>query len=267
MRRLGQHFLRNKSALKKLAAALELENGNIVIEIGGGHGELTEQIKSEKLKIKNSGIEIIVVEEDGGLAGGLRKRFADERGVEIVEGDALKILRPLIESLNLKIANRKLKIAGNIPYYITGKLLRLIGELKSKPAMCVFTVQKEVAERISARPPHMNKLAASVQFWTDAKIIENLRREDFYPPPDVESAIIKLKTKNLKLETGGSEKYHAAARGLFAQPRQTIANNLKRAAKMPKTELAEKLKHIGINPESRPQNLNIEDIAKISEIL
>ena len=85
------------------------------------------------------------------------------------------------------------KIAGNIPYYITGHLFRIIGDFKHGPKQCSFTIQKEVAERICAAPPRINRLAASVQFWASAKIIKMLSPSDFSPSPEVFSAIIVLK--------------------------------------------------------------------------
>ena len=87
------------------------------------------------------------------------------------------------------------KIVGNIPYYITGKLLRIISELEHKPERTVLLIQKEVALRICATPPDMNRLAASVQFWADAEIIAHVPRNDFSPAPEVDSAVVVLNAK------------------------------------------------------------------------
>ncbi len=187
--RLGQHFLKNKSAIKRIVAGLDFYPGDTILEIGAGHGELTTE-----LRVTNSELKIIAAEKDGELVNLLRVKFAQDKNMEIIEGDILKILPDIAGALGRKIENYK--IVGNIPYYITGKLLRIVGELENKPSICVLTLQKEVAERIAAAPPKMNRLAASIQFWAKPEILERLSRKDFEPAPEVESAILKLATSD-----------------------------------------------------------------------
>lgn len=255
MRKLGQHFLKNTSALQLIASSLEIAPGDIVIEIGPGHGELTEFIIAGKPK------KIILIEKDSSLQLLLEKKFKDDARIDVIGGDALKEL-PAITS-RVEFMPHGFKVVGNIPYYITGHLLRILSELTTKPDKCVFTIQKEVAERICAKPPHMNRLAASVQFWSDAKIIKTLPAGDFNPPPKVASAIISLKTNIFK---GNSEKYYAAVRGLFAQPRKMIGNNLVKATRQPAEIVAERLALIHIAASSRPQDLGTKDIVSIAEL-
>ncbi len=184
--------------------------------------------------------------------------------MEIIEGDALKIIPRIIRTYKLKAISYKL--VGNIPYYITGKLLRIISNLKEKPEICVFTIQKEVTERIASRPPRMTRLAAMVQFWAEPKIVMSIGKNNFDPPPAVDSAIIKLKRKPEKERAWRA--YEKAAKLLFTQPRKTILNNIlpKRNQKT-KEGIEEKLKKAGINPLDRPQNLSVEDIKKISALI
>jgi len=300
--KLGQHFLKNKVILEKEVAALDLKDGETVIEIGPGRGVLTNELKNRSEKIK-----IIGIEKDPELVS--RLQVLGFRGnVEIVCGDVLKVL-PTITS-NLQPLTYKL--IGNIPYYLTGYLLRIIGELQNKPERCVFIIQKEVAERLVAKPPQMNpvrgrgtlralatsngmnKLAASVQFWADPEILSLVSRKDFSPPPEVESSLIRLKVLGDRLEVK-KERYYKAVRVLFQQPRKTVLNNLvadsdadlkkTRISARTKTQrdsiksgdtvdirstskekVAEKLKGIGIQPDLRPQDLGVEEIVKISEI-
>jgi 16S rRNA (adenine1518-N6/adenine1519-N6)-dimethyltransferase len=274
MQKLGQHFLKNKTALRLIAEALELQSDKAVeetvIEIGPGHGELTEQIRSQAPNAK-----IIAIEKDAALAKKLAEKF------EVIEGDALKILEHITNGAGVGVdasAGSTFKIAGNIPYYITGHLLRAISELEQKPELCVFTIQKEVAERIIATPPRMNRLAASVQFWAEPKILKILAAGDFSPPPKVDSAIIRLETKNNAStaregkETGKKtmEQYYAAVRIIFAQPRKTVANNLgqgtrdKGQGRIKKEGIIKILEKIGIKPNARPQDLSVEDIMAIA---
>jgi 16S rRNA (adenine1518-N6/adenine1519-N6)-dimethyltransferase len=261
MSKLGQHFLINKKKIKKIVEALELKNGDTIIEIGPGHGELTEKLKVKSLKLK-----VIAIEKDKKLAGAIRNLIEIQKlrnYVEIIEGDALKILLKLTKSYKLK--TKSYKIVGNIPYYITGRLLRILSELDNKPSLIVLTVQKEVAERLTAQPPKMNLLAASVQFWAKPEIIGYISKKDFKPAPKVDSAIIRLSPTrtNADLTRTNAENYYKLIKILFKQPRKTILNNLQPTTNN-KQLLIEKLKKIGINPQDRPQNLSIKQIIELS---
>lgn len=263
MEKLGQHFLINKNKINKIIDSLELKSGDTIIEIGPGHGELTSGIRNYEL-----GIRVIAIEKDKKLINDLQKNFSKNKNVKIIEGDALKILPKIPKNQNLK--PKTYKIVGNIPYYITGYLLRIIGELKNKPSLIILTIQKEVVERIVAKPPKMNLLAASVQFWAEPEIIDYILKKDFKPAPEVDSAIIKLipKTQNLKLKT-----YYSLIKIIFKQPRKTILNNILEAKKdgyqrkkMRKEKIIEKLNKVGVNSNDRPQNLSIEQIKQLSTL-
>ncbi len=249
MNKLGQHFLINKRKIQKIVEVLELKDGDTVIEIGPGHGELTKQ-----LIINNQQLKIIAIEKDKELVEFLKKRFAESKNVEIIEGDALKVFPFPIQNY---------KIVGNIPYYITGYLFRILGELKNKPSLIVLMIQKEVAERVCANPPKMNLFAASVQFWAEPKIISSVSKKNFRPMPKVDSAVIKLKP--LVTVSGSSEKYYKFIKVLFKQPRKTIMNNLRPMTNNPQL-LKEKLELIGVNSQARPQNLNIKQIVELSTL-
>ena len=161
------------------------------------------------------------------------------------------------------------KLAGNIPYYITGKLLRLMSDLEHKPERAVLMVQEEVAERICAEPPKMNRLAASVQFWADAKIVARVPKADFSPVPEVDSAVILLTTR-ARPQVLQAKKYYSAVRSIFAQPRKTILNNVKAGTakqNLSKQEIEAMLDKIGIDPSARPQDLTVEGITSIAEVL
>ncbi|MBI2035351.1 MAG: ribosomal RNA small subunit methyltransferase A [Candidatus Liptonbacteria bacterium] len=260
-KRLGQHFLINKRILQKISTSLEIKDNDTIIEIGPGHGELTEEI----LKIKDKKSKIIVIEKDKDLAGALRLKYQNNKNIEIIEGDALKVLPEI--TIPHTPDPKPYKLAGNIPYYITGRLFRIIGEIEQKPQICVFTIQKEVAERVAAKPPRMNLLAASLQVWADVKIIETVPARYFNPPPKVDSAVIKLITKPpelINLKTYELTNHYKILRILFRQPRKTILNNLSDGLGLKKSEIVAKLKKIGTKPTDRPQNLSMEDMVKLS---
>ena len=266
---LGQYFLINERKLQKIVEVLDLKPGDSVIEIGPGHGELTENLKSQISNLK-----IIAIEKDEEFVRYLQKKFARDKNIEIVKGDALKILPSVIHNSLFKIQNYK--IVGNIPFYITGRLLRTLSELENKPSLIVLTVQKEVAERICAEPPQMNLLAASVQFWAKPEIVDYIPKTDFWPQPKVDSAIIKLKSITVSMRPHekcyeiGAEEYYKLIKILFKQPRKTILNNLSGNRKQEletrdREKIIEKLRKLKINPGDRPQNLSIEQIKKLAE--
>jgi 16S rRNA (adenine1518-N6/adenine1519-N6)-dimethyltransferase len=250
MRYLGQHFLKNKKYLKLIAKSLEIKSGDLILEIGPGHGELTLEI----LKLLPPQAKLIAIEKDSRLFDILEKKFKNYKNLKIIKGDALKLINKLL--LNQK----KFKIAGNIPYYITGKLLRIISELKTKPEICVFTLQKEVGERILSTPPLTNKLSAITLAWAYGKIIKNIPAKEFLPPPKVDSVIIVL---NKLLKPVISLKYAKMVNFLFKHPRKTILNNLLKSIKN-KPLILDILSKLNINPKERPQNLSVDQILKLS---
>src|SRR3989344_3881672 len=212
---LGQHFLTNQSAIKKIITALDLKADDTIIEIGPGRGALTFPLAEacQKLNCK-----IIAIEKDPQLAYSVQ-RLVDSENLEIVIGDALKELLKITKRLTLT-ANR-FKVVGNIPYYITGKLLRILSELENNPELIILMIQKEVAERIIAEPPKMNLLAAAVQFWAEPEILFTLKPAEFNPPPKVSSAVIRLTTKQ-QITTDNkrqiTENYYKFIHILFKQP-------------------------------------------------
>lgn len=245
--------------MKKIVDTIAPERGDVIFEIGPGHGELTIPLVQ---KCSELNCRIIAIEKDAVLAETLAKSPIG-KDIEIVREDVLQFLPNIME--------KKYKIVGNIPYYLTGHLLRAISELPEKPARCVFMLQKEVAERIIAAPQRMNRLAASVQFWAEPKVVGRVPKENFSPKPKVDSAIVLFEVKK-SISPLDSSRYYTALRGIYAQPRKTLLNNIAAAKKSSprdnsKEYISHTLQNIGIIPESRPQNLAIEDIIRIAEVL
>lgn len=284
---LGQYFLINKGKLREIVEALELKDGDAIIEIGSGHGELTNELEIRNYELKNKncelGIRVMAIEKDKKFADNLQKKFSKDKNFKIIHGDVLKILPSIIHNSPFIIQNYK--VVGNIPFYITGYLLRILGELENKPSLIVLTIQKEVAERICAGKSKMNLLAASVQFWAEPKIIGYISKKDFQPAPEVDSAIIKLnirKSDFRKLPPSisgksdfkkiNADKYYQFIKILFKQPRKTILNNLEFRIKNSelraenRQKLKEKLAKIGVNPNTRPQDLSVGQIIELSTL-
>lgn len=237
---LGQNFLANPRILDKIVQAAEISKEDIVLEVGPGTGNLTKKL-AEKAK------RVIAIEKDRRLIEELKKLFKESENVEIIEGDILKIL-----PATLNIQHSKYKIVANIPYYITSNFLRTIFEKWPKPKLIVLTIQKEVAQRIMAKPPKMNLLALSVQFYAEPKIIAYISKNNFRPRPKVDSAIIKLTPKG-EINKERVEAALKLAKKAFAGKRKQLKNTLG----------LEILKKSDINLKTRPEELSLSDWLKI----
>ena len=242
---LGQHFLRNTSILQKTVDSLEIDENDTVVEIGPGHGELTRIILTKKPK------ELIVIEKDEELAALLLNAFAN---IQIISGDALDLL------LKTNLPNNW-KLVGNIPYYITGRLLRVASELPNPPLQTVLLIQKEVAERISACPPKANLLSSVTSGWATAKYLFTVSRRNFYPIPKVDSAVISFRRNNLIVDN----KFYIVARALFKQPRKKAINNFSDFLKIPKPQAEKLFISCNLLLDLRPQNLSPENIICLSK--
>lgn len=236
---LGQNFLINAGILEKIISAAELNKNDTVLEIGPGTGNLT------KLLSEKAG-QVIAIEKDSRLIEELQEKFKNTN-VEIIEGD---VLRLDIDEL-FRITNYK--VIGNIPYYITSHLLKTIFEKWPKPKLIVLTVQKEVAQRIIAKPPDMNLLALSIQLYSEPKIIGYISKGSFRPIPKVDSAIIILEPKTSILKPEQKERFFKLIRTAFAGKRKQLQNTLPDI----------NFESLGINPKSRPEELNVSDWLKM----
>lgn len=231
---MGQHFLKNKKILAEIAGAAELTGRDAVLEVGSGHGELTEFLAERAGKV-------IAVEKDRELATWLMKHKT-WKNVEIVQGDILK------NASRFKFHDSGFKIVANLPYYLTSHFLRTFLEAKNKPKLMVLMVQYEVAKRILVKPPQMNLLALSVQAYSKPEFVRKVSKNNFAPPPKVDSAIIKL--ANIEC-LPIPKKFWEIARRAFQQKRKMLRHSLKNLS------LPEKYRN------KRPQELSLADWKKI----
>lgn len=255
--KLGQHFLKSDKKLKEIVSFLNLEDGDIVVEIGPGHGELTSKILEDVKEKRLKNIKLVLLERDPKMIVFLKDKFGSDFA-EIFEGNALDLLPEVVKK---KIGREGYKLIGNIPYYITGHLFRIVGEMKNKPEVLIFTIQKEVAERICAKDGHSNLISLSVKFWADPKIVGIIKRGEFSPPPKVDSAMIFLKTKG-SFDEKLSEKYYKMLKIIFKQPRKTIVNNMILSGIKKEDALALVL-GLGLKENSRPCEFNVEKIMRL----
>lgn len=257
---LGQNFLINAGILEKIVNAAELNLDDTVLEIGPGTGNLT------KLLSEKAG-RVIAIEKDYRLIEELREKFKNTN-VEIVEADILKLeINKLFENCKLKIVNCDYKVIGNIPYYITSHLLKTIFEEWPRPELIVLTVQKEVAQRIVAKPPDMNLLALSIQLYSDPKIVGYISKGSFRPMPKVDSAIIKLTPKNNEHGAMSTDHFFKLIKAGFSGKRKQLVNNLSKNFGMMKENLFKVFAQIGIKPDIRAENLSLDQWIELSKLM
>ncbi|KKS01469.1 MAG: Ribosomal RNA small subunit methyltransferase A [Candidatus Yanofskybacteria bacterium GW2011_GWA2_41_22] len=257
---LGQNFLVNQGVLNKIIVAAEIKKDDIILEVGPGTGNLTK-------KLASAAKEVIAVEKDGRLIDQLKTKFSENGNVKIIEGDILEF-NP--EAYSLK--SGEYKIVANIPYYITSHFLRIIfesaGWRMAQPKLIVLMIQKEVAQRIMAKPPHMNLLALSVQFYAEPKIISSVSRGSFQPMPKVDSAIIKLETRDTRHETREKqEKLFEIIRAGFSEKRKQLIGNLAKNFGATKEKIKNILSSAGIKENARAENLSLEEWQKLAKLL
>jgi len=251
---LGQNFLSNPRILEKIVAAAELKKEDVVIEVGPGRGDMT------KLLAIKAG-QVIAIEKDNRLIEILKSKFQISKNVEIIESDVLKF-----DATCYMLHDFGYKIVANLPYYITSHFLRtVLEEWEPRPELIILVIQKEVAQRILARPPHMNLLALSVQYYAEPKIMGYISKGSFNPVPKVDSAIIKLTTHDKQLTTTETKKLFDLMRIGFSEKRKQLAPVLAKKLGKSKEEIIKNFENLKITPTARPENLSLDDWLKIKE--
>ena len=248
---LGQSFLIDPRALEKVVQAGDITAGDTVLEVGAGLGGLT------RLLAAHAG-QVIAVELDRRLIGILEEVLAPFSNVRIVHGDILELdlSRLLIEA---EVTGDYLVVA-NIPYYITGSLIRRLLEAERPPRRLALTVQREVADRICSRPPDMNLLGLSVQIYGRPAQAGLIPAEAFYPAPNVDSAIVVVKRHPEPiLESEQLARFFKLIKAGFGQKRKMLANALSAGLQVSKVEISADLERAGIDPRRRAETLELEE--------
>lgn len=257
--KLGQNFLNNKAVITKIIQAADLTRDDFVLEIGPGKGILTEELAKVVGKV-------VAVELDRNLIPFLKNKFENQKNITIIQGDILKTdLKNILRS-----SVSKYKVVANLPYYITSPIIRLFLESKIPPKFMILMVQKEVAERITAKAGNMSILAVSVQYYADAKILFEVGKENFDPVPEVDSAVIKITPHPNPLPKRGEgedgRKFFQIVKAGFSAKRKTLVNNLTNGLHLDKNIVEEKLKTAGLKPTVRAQELSMEDWKRLVKL-
>ena len=260
---LGQNFLVDPVHRGRIVVAAELTPEDVVLEIGPGPGVLTE------LLLQQAG-RVVAVELDDRLIPFLRERFAASPHLAIVHGDILKLdvtaLMSGVVPEGPLAASSGYKVVANLPYYITGAVIPHVLEATQPPILTVVTVQREVAERMVARPPDMSMLALGVQFYCQAQIVDRIPAGAFYPAPKVDSAVVRMRRRTEPSVAGVTgEHFFRVARAGFGQRRKQLRNSLAAGLGAPPPQAEAWLRKAGIDPQRRAETLTIEEWGALTQ--
>jgi 16S rRNA (adenine1518-N6/adenine1519-N6)-dimethyltransferase len=260
LKRLGENYLIDANIKDKIIAEARIKKDDVVIEIGPGLGALT-------IDLAQCGARVIAVEKDRKAFSILSELVAGEfPNLELVCGDILTF------DLEKARPSRKIKVVGNLPYYITTPIVEFIIMNRAFIDSALIMVQREVANRLLASPGSKDYSALScfVQYYTKGTYIHTIKRTSFFPSPEVDSSLVRLEiTDRPSVDVKDEGLLFKIIRSSFNQRRKSIINSLSReeALDLPKDVLAGILKAIEIDPARRPETLSLCDFAKISELL
>lgn len=263
-KQFGQHWLRSDRALAQIIAAAQLSASDRVLEIGPGTGALTRLL----LPLVYS---LVAVEIDRDLCQSLGQKFAQIENFLLLQADILEL--DLGASLqNFPRFQQPNKVVANIPYNITGPILqKLLGTIAhSNPQpyeLLVLLVQKEVAERLAAAPGSKacGALSVRVQYLANCEVICTVPAKAFYPPPKVDSAIIRLTPRSLALPAAKPRQLETLVKLGFSSRRKMLRNNLKPLVEGDR--LTSVLSGLGANPQVRAEELSLEQWVGLSNQL
>jgi len=250
---LGQNFLQDPFALEKISAAAQVQSTDIVVEIGPGLGSLTRYLAV-------AAKEVIAVELDEKLLAPLRAVVAPYQNVRVIHGDILKLAPAEL------IATDDYLVVANVPYYITSAIIRHLLESPRKPRRIVLTIQKEVAERICAKPGDLSLLALSVQIYGRPRVAARIPAEAFFPVPKVDSAILSVEIYSQPLiRPELLDTFFKLIKAGFGQKRKTLRNSLSAGLYITPAAAEELLTSVGIDSKRRAETLSIEEWERLCE--
>jgi 16S rRNA (adenine1518-N6/adenine1519-N6)-dimethyltransferase len=259
---LGQNFLADASAARRIVDALADVGSSVVIEIGAGRGALT------KLLASRAG-HLIATELDEMLASKLRVAYAGQQNVEIVHANFLKIsLSDMLKGSEKLLPSSRVKVVGNIPYYITSDILLRLLEQHELIERAVLMVQREVADRIAAEPASRDYglLTCTTKLFADVERLFTLPPSAFSPPPQVHSSVVRLAINPKAASLGvNPEEFLNFCKLAFAQKRKTLFNNLRR--RYDENSVRGALSSIQIRDDARAEMLSLEQLASVHRFL
>jgi 16S rRNA (adenine1518-N6/adenine1519-N6)-dimethyltransferase len=266
--KLGQHFLNDTSTALRIVQALGEVSQSTVLEIGPGGGALTSMLVRRARRV-------IAIETDRVFAAQLRMNFSLVPNIEVIEGDILAVdfdtifgPRPGSTRPGMEHAPERVRVVGNLPYFITSDILLRVFEYRRYFELIVLMVQKEVAERLAADPgsKEYGLLSATTQLYANVEELFTVPPSSFLPPPKVQSAVVRL-TPARRLEELGVDEvdFIRFLKLSFGQKRKTLWNNLK--TRYASEDLTRAMLRAKIKPAVRAEALSLEQNAKLFRAL
>lgn len=254
---LGQNFITDGNLLSAIVADAGVSVEDTVLEIGTGAGTLTRALSQKAGRV-------VSFEVDKNLEPVLSVSLSGVDNAEVVFRDVLK----MSDSEISEIAGESFKVVANLPYYITTPLIMRFLESGIKPESMTVMVQKEVADRLVAKPssPDYAALTLAVETYGEARVTRAVPRSMFYPSPNVDSAVVRIDHQKDKLSGENAPLIRKLIRAVFSMRRKTLANNLCAAFCISKDEAAEKIRAAGFPPMIRGEALSLADYVKLSRL-
>lgn len=258
---LGQNFLTDANIIRKIVDTAEVDENDLVLEVGPGIGALTARLAERAGRV-------VAVEIDRRLLEPLSETLGGYGNVRVIHADIMKTdLRELTTGWN-----GSLKVVSNLPYYITSPVIMNMLESGIPWSLLVFMVQKEVVGRMVALPgtKDYSALSVAVRYYADPKLAFHVSRNCFIPKPDVDSAVVKLKRRSLSQPDYLAREFlFRVFRASFSQRRKTLLNSL---GKQPwleggKERLREALARMGLSEDTRAENLSVEQFIQLASEL
>lgn len=256
-KQFGQNFLTDTALLDEIVADAEVDGGT-VLEIGAGAGTLTRCLARRADKV-------IAFEIDRNLEKVLQLTLADCPNVQVVIGDVIRYKMSDIESL----CGGEFKLVANIPYYLTSPLVMMFVEQSANVRSMTLTVQKEVAERLSARPATKDygAITVAVNAVADVTMTRELNRELFYPVPNVDSAVARIDMNRSKFDIPNKPLFRKTVKTAFAMRRKTLANNLVVGFKIDRQTAESLLVKANLGVNCRGEELSTEQFVTLSKLI
>ena len=253
---LGQHFLVDGRVLKRIVAAADLTPEDTVIEVGPGLGILTRELAQQAGRV-------IAIEADGEMVSALSEIVARHPNLTVIQGDIMHV-DPVSLLPSPTGVPAGYKVVANIPYYITSAVLRHFLEASRQPTLMVVMVQKEVGKAIVAQPGDMSLLAVSIQFYGWPSIVARVPARSFYPPPKVDSVILRVDVhKKPPVSVSSARAFFETVRAGFSAPRKQLRNSLAQGLAVGTQEAADLLQRAEIDPRRRAETLSIEEWGRL----
>ncbi|MBQ6899397.1 MAG: 16S rRNA (adenine(1518)-N(6)/adenine(1519)-N(6))-dimethyltransferase RsmA [Firmicutes bacterium] len=258
---LGQNFLVDKNIVDHIVDGAGIGPDDLAIEIGPGMGVITSEAAQRAAKV-------VAVEIDKTLIPILKETLAEHDNVDVINQDILKTdVNEIIETYGEGRTAKNIKIIGNLPYYITTPIIMKILEDGVPASSITIMMQREVAERINAKPgtKDYGALSVAVQYYCDTQIVANVPKEAFMPQPKVGSTVLRLDIREDRLvELKEKDVFFQVVKAGFGQRRKTLSNSLMGVSGITKEIVKDALEAAGIEPGRRAETLDLYEFAKLS---